>query len=80
MYYYKLKKKNILCIEGKDTDSFLQGLITNNVNKLKNNRVIYSTLLSPQGKLLHDFFLFKDILLYLVDGTGKGNQDCPCKS
>ena len=49
MYYYKLKKKNILCIEGKDTDSFLQGLITNNVNKLKNNRVIYSTLLSPQG-------------------------------
>ena len=32
----------------------------NNVNKLKNNRVIYSTLLSPQGKLLHDFFLFKN--------------------
>ena len=60
MYYYKLKKKSIICIEGKDTDSFLQGLITNNVNKLKNNRVIYSTLLSPQGKLLHDFFLFKN--------------------
>ena len=60
MYYYKLKKKNIICIEGKNTDSFLQELITNNVNKLKNNRVIYSTLLSPQGKLLHDFFLFKN--------------------
>ena len=59
MYYYKLKKKSIICIEGKDAISFLQGIITNNTNKLQNNRVIYSTLLSPQGKLLHDFFLFK---------------------
>ena len=35
MYYYKLKKKSIICIEGKDTTSFLQGIITNNINKLK---------------------------------------------
>ena len=61
MYYYKLKKKSIICIEGKDTTSFLQGIITNNINKLKADRVIYSTLLSSQGKLLHDFFLFKDM-------------------
>jgi len=61
MYYYKLKKKSIICIEGKDAISFIQGIITNNTNKLKNNRVIYSTLLSPQGKLLHDFFLFKNL-------------------
>ena len=61
MYYYKLKKKSIICIEGKDSTSFLQGIITNNTNKIKTNRVIYSTLLSPQGKLLHDFFLFTDM-------------------
>ena len=61
MYYYKLKKKSIICIEGKDTTSFLQGIITNNINKLKFDRAIYSTLLSSQGKLLHDFFLFKDM-------------------
>ena len=60
MYYYKLKKKSIICIEGKDATSFLQDIITNNINKLRTNRAIYSTLLSPQGKLLHDFFLFKD--------------------
>ena len=59
MYYYKPKKKTIICIEGKDVLSFLQGIITNNTNKLNKNRVIYSTLLSPQGKLLHDFFLFQ---------------------
>jgi len=61
MYYYKLKKKSIICIEGKDSTSFLQGIITNNMNKIKTNRVIYSTLLSPQGKLLHDFFVFTDM-------------------
>lgn len=67
MYYYKLKKKSIICIEGKDATSFLQGIITNNTNKIKNNRVIYSTLLSPQGKLLHDFFLFKDMEKIYLD-------------
>ena len=67
MYYYKLKKKSIICIEGKDATSFIQGIITNNTNKLKTNRVIYSTLLSPQGKLLHDFFLFKDIEKIYLD-------------
>ena len=67
MYYYKLKKKSIICIEGKDATTFIQGIITNNTNKLKINRVIYSTLLSPQGKLLHDFFLFKDMEKIYLD-------------
>ena len=35
MYYYKLKKKSIICIEGKDATTFIQGIITNNTNKLK---------------------------------------------
>ena len=69
MYYYKLKKKSIICIEGKDTTSFLQGIITNNINKLKADRVIYSTLLSSQGKLLHDFFLFKDMGKIYLDAS-----------
>ena len=59
MYYCKLKKKKVICIKGKDASQFLQGIITNNINKLKDDRVIYSTLLSPQGKLLYDFFLIK---------------------
>ena len=69
MYYYKLKKKSIICIEGKDAISFLQGIITNNTNKIKIDRVVYSTLLSPQGKLLHDFFLFKDINKIYLDAS-----------
>ena len=72
MYYYKLKKKTIICIEGKDAISFLQGIISNNTNKLLNNRAIYSTLLSPQGKLLHDFFLFREKNKIYLDPVDSG--------
>ena len=71
MYYCKINKKSVLCIEGKDTLSFLQGLITNNIDKLKVNRVIYTTLLSPQGKLLHDFFLIKEKEKIYLDSLEK---------
>ena len=69
--YCKINKKSVLCIEGKDTLSFLQGLITNNIDKLKVNRVIYTTLLSPQCKLLHDFFLIKEKEKIYLDSLEK---------
>ena len=46
----------VLCVSGPDAKSFLQNLVTNDVNKLNNN-IIYSALLTPQGKLVTDFFL-----------------------
>ena len=60
MFYYKLNNRSLISFEGKDVVSFLQAIITNNVNKLKANRSIYSALLTPQGKILNDFFLFKN--------------------
>ena len=36
--------------------NFLQGLITNNMDKTAAGGAIHSGLLSPQGKLLFDFF------------------------
>ena len=57
--------RTVLCVSGPDAKSFLQNLVTNDVNKLSNN-IIYSALLSPQGKLVTDFFLLdsdQDILI-----------------
>lgn len=59
MFYYKLNNRSLICFEGKDVIPFLQGLTTNDVAKIKKNRAIYSTLLSPQGKIIADFFLFQ---------------------
>ena len=57
--------RTVLRVRGPDAKSFLQNLVTNDVNKLNNN-IIYSALLTPQGKLFADFFLAdlgQDILI-----------------
>ena len=59
MLYCKLNNRSLISFVGKDIVPFLQGIITNDINKVKNNRAIYASLLSPQGKILKDFFLFK---------------------
>ena len=43
-------------ISGKDREHFLQGLVSNDLRKLKDGAV-YAALLTPQGKYLADFFL-----------------------
>ena len=59
MLYCKLNNRSLISFIGRDVTSFLQGIITNDINKISNNRAIYASLLSPQGKILKDFFLFK---------------------
>ena len=72
MFYYKLNNRSLISFEGKDVISFLQAIITNDVNKLKKNHSIYSAFLTPQGKILNDFFLFKNNNKIHLD-TSKSN-------
>lgn len=46
----------VLKVTGSERHSFLQGLVTNDVNRLSDG-LVYTALLSPQGKFLADFFL-----------------------
>jgi len=57
----------ILRIGGAERLAFLQGLVTNDVNKLAAQGIVYAALLSPQGKFLADFFLVADGDSVLVD-------------
>jgi folate-binding protein YgfZ len=52
-----LSDRSVMLIEGADATLFLQGLITNNVALLAQQRAIFSAFLSPQGKFLYDFFV-----------------------
>ena len=57
-YYIKNTSSKFIEISGEDRVSFLQGIITNDINKCyKNKNPIYSCFLSPQGKFLADFFI-----------------------
>lgn len=55
--YAELGDRGVLSIAGKDRRAFLQGLVSNDVNKVGPERAIYAALLSAQGKYLHDFFI-----------------------
>jgi hypothetical protein len=51
-----MNERRILRLTGHDTKTFLQGLVTNDVNKLEKGP-IYAAILTPQGKFMVDFFL-----------------------
>jgi folate-binding protein YgfZ len=59
MSYISLPNRSIIALYGPDTRNFLQGVITNDISKLDNQKAIYSLLLNPQGKYLYDFFLLE---------------------
>lgn len=65
--YVHLKHRGVLQLTGADRYDLLQGLITNDVHKVKKNGIIFAALLSPQGRFLHDFFVIeKEDTLYLT--------------
>lgn len=60
-----LPHRKVLKIEGSDSVSFLQGLITQDL--LKQDEFLYSLLLSPQGKFQYDLFIWQDGACLYVD-------------
>ena len=56
-YFFHHLNSRFFKISGKDSESFLQNLITNDIKKCIDGSIIYSCLLTPQGKFLADFFI-----------------------
>ena len=52
-----LEDRGVISVAGAEASAFLQGLISNDINKVGPTNAIYATLLTPQGKFLHDFFV-----------------------
>lgn len=64
----RLEDRSVIAVAGPEARSFLQGLITNDTERLAPGKGIYAALLTPQGKVLFDFFL--------VEGDGAVLIDC----
>jgi folate-binding protein YgfZ len=64
--YIALEDRGLLAVSGPDARSFLQPLVSNDIEKVSAATAIYATLLTPQGKFLHDFFIcaIGDTLLF----------------
>lgn len=61
-----MSQRTVLSIGGDDRVSFLQGLVTNDV-KRADGAIIYTALLTPQGKFMADFFVIGEQDRLLID-------------
>lgn len=61
-----MSARRIIAVTGPDREHFLQNLVTNDVARLKDG-LVWTALLTPQGKYLADFFLVPDGDAILID-------------
>jgi folate-binding protein YgfZ len=61
------RERAVLSLEGPEAENFLHNLVTADVLGLTEGERRYCALLSPQGKILFDFFVLKTAAGYLLD-------------
>ena len=70
-----LNNRSVIKISGKDSLLFLNNIISSNLEKINNTDMLTTTLLSPQGKILFDFFILKNENYYLIECSKKQLDD-----
>lgn len=63
----RLADRGVVSVTGRDSEKLLQGLVTNDIEGLRNGAARHAGLLSPQGKILFDFFIVRRGDGYLLD-------------
>jgi len=54
-----LHDKGFIQINGDEAKDFLQNIVTNDIEKVTDNFTLFSSILTPQGKYLYEFFILK---------------------
>jgi len=62
-----LENRAVILVSGADAESYLQGLITNDIKKAHEHNLLYAAVLTPQGKILFDFLISKTSEGFLLD-------------
>jgi len=70
-----LEDRGFIQVKGVETKDFLQNIITNNVEKATEKLTIFSSILTPQGKYLFDFFVIKLKDSYLIECEKKSTLE-----
>lgn len=65
-----LPSRGVFRLSGPEARDWLQGLVTNDVEAITPDRALYTALLTPQGKILFDFFVYDTGDSLLVDCEG----------
>jgi folate-binding protein YgfZ len=62
-----ITSKGFISVKGEDSIDFIQNIISNDIKKVTDNNCIFSSLLTPQGKLLFEFIIFKTKNIFLIE-------------
>lgn len=62
-----LPDRGVVRVAGEDAEKLLQGVVTNDMDLLADRPAIYAALLTPQGKILFEFFVVRIAGGYLLE-------------
>ncbi len=62
-----LDDRGFIKINGDEAKSFLQNIVTNDIEKITDNFTLFSSIFTPQGKYLYEFFILKFEDGYLLE-------------
>ena len=70
-----LEDRGFIQVNGPEAKDFLQNIVTNDIEKVTNNLTVFSSILTPQGKYLFEFFILKLKDGYLVECEKKSTEE-----
>ena len=70
-----LEDRGFIQVKGPEAKNFLQNIVTNDLEKVTNESTIFSSILTPQGKYLFEFFVIKLGDSYLLENEKKSTEE-----
>ena len=70
-----LEDRGFIQVNGAEAKDFLQNIVTNDIEKVTSNSTVFSSILTPQGKYLFEFFILKLKDGYLVECEKKSTAE-----
>jgi len=69
-----LEDRGFIQVKGVESKDFLQNIVTNDLEKVTDSSTVFSSILTPQGKYLFEFFILKLKDSYLIECEEKSTQ------
>jgi len=70
-----LEDRGFIQVNGPEAKDFLQNIVTNDIEKVTSNSTVFSSILTPQGKYLFEFFVLKLKDGYLIECEKKSTTE-----
>ena len=70
-----LEDRGFIQVKGPEAKDFLQNIVTNDIEKVTSNSTVFSSILTPQGKYLFEFFVLKLKDSYLLQCEKKSTTE-----